>query len=139
MKYFISWAPALVWMGVIFLLSTRQHVTVSDEYIWNFLFFKTLHVIEYGILFVLYVRAINLTIVIQPMHFFIAFLLTFLYAASDEFHQMFVPTRQGTIRDVIIDGIGAVSLWIFLYTFVPKAPKKLKKLVQRLGLPILKR
>lgn len=135
-QLFSSWGPVLVWMSIIFFLSTRQSMAVSDDYVWNFLFFKTLHLIEYVVLFLLYMRAINLTIVIKPMHFFVAFFLTLMYAASDEFHQMFVPTREGTLRDVIIDCLGALLAWIFLYRVLPKAPKKLKKLVQHLGLPI---
>ena len=136
MKYFISWGPVLIWMSVVFLLSTRQSMAVSDEYVWNFLFFKSLHLIEYAILFLLYIRAIHLTVVIKPIHYFIAFLLTVLYAATDELHQMFVSTREGTVRDVIIDSVGALTVWIFLYKALPKAPKKLKKLVKYLGLPI---
>lgn len=34
--------------------------------------------------------------------------LTVLYAASDEYHQTFVPGRSGEIKDVCIDGIGAL-------------------------------
>ncbi len=34
--------------------------------------------------------------------------LTVLYAASDEFHQTFVPGRSGEIRDVCIDSLGAL-------------------------------
>lgn len=136
MKYFISWGPVLVWTSLIFLLSTRQSITVSDDYVWNFVFFKTLHLIEYAVLFLLYVRAFNLTIVMKPAYFFIAFLFTVLSGVIDELHQMFVPTRQGTIRDVIIDATGALSVWIFLHIMSLKAPKKLKKLVKRLDLPI---
>ena len=135
-QFLFSWGPVLVWTSVIFLLSTRQSVTVSDDYVWNFIFFKTLHLIEYAVLFLLYVRAFNLTIVIKPIYFFIAFLFTVLSGATDELHQMFVPTRQGTIRDVIIDATGALSVWIFLHIMSLKAPKKLKKLVKHLDLPI---
>lgn len=38
----------------------------------------------------------------------LAIILAALYAASDEIHQLFVKGRAGTIRDVIIDSIGAV-------------------------------
>ena len=38
-----------------------------------------------------------------------------LYAASDEFHQTFVPSREGCLRDVGIDTCGAaaglLALW----------------------------
>jgi VanZ family protein len=38
------------------------------------------------------------------------------YATTDEFHQTFVPTREGCVRDVIIDSTGAalglLALWL---------------------------
>lgn len=33
-------------------------------------------------------------------------LFCFLYACSDEFHQIFVPGRAGMVRDVLIDSLG---------------------------------
>jgi VanZ family protein len=37
----------------------------------------------------------------------LALVLAWLYAASDEFHQAFVPTREATVLDVLIDTSGA--------------------------------
>ena len=37
-----------------------------------------------------------------------AFLICLLYAASDEFHQTFIPGRGGQVKDVIIDSCGAL-------------------------------
>ena len=38
------------------------------------------------------------------------------YATTDEFHQTFVPSREGCVRDVIIDSTGAAmglfALWL---------------------------
>lgn len=43
-------------------------------------------------------------------------LVVVLYAASDEFHQIFVPSREASLRDVLIDTSGGVlallCLWI---------------------------
>ncbi|MCI8659817.1 MAG: VanZ family protein [Lachnospiraceae bacterium] len=39
-----------------------------------------------------------------------AFLLTVLYACTDEFHQIFVPGRAGLIQDVLIDSIGPMII-----------------------------
>lgn len=129
MKRFWPWLPAIVWMIVIFLLSSRQSVSVSTNYWLNFLFFKTLHVIEYAILYVFYFRAMKSTYmgknVVIP--YAIAFILTILYAITDEIHQTTVPTREGKLRDVIIDGIGASIAWIFIAQLLPKAPKKLRQ------------
>ena len=37
------------------------------------------------------------------------FLIGAVYAASDEFHQLFVPGRSGQIRDVMIDSAGVAA------------------------------
>jgi VanZ family protein len=46
-----------------------------------------------------------------------AFALAVLYAITDEFHQSFVPSRQGQLLDVFIDSVGAalglLALWLF--------------------------
>lgn len=41
-------------------------------------------------------------------------LVTFLYACTDEFHQLFVPGRAGRFTDVLIDCTGALALCIIL-------------------------
>lgn len=47
----------------------------------------------------------------------IAFFVAVLYAVTDEFHQIFVPSRQGQVLDVLIDSLGAalglLGMWIF--------------------------
>ena len=51
-------------------------------------------------------------------------LLVFLYAASDEFHQSFVPTRTPLFSDVLIDTAGgAIGLLVLrVSTFAVKSP-----------------
>lgn len=39
----------------------------------------------------------------------LALLWTAVYAASDEFHQMFVPTRLASVKDVLIDTAGGAA------------------------------
>ena len=47
----------------------------------------------------------------------IAFVLTVLYAATDEWHQTFTVSRQGSVADVALDATGAVAglalLWLW--------------------------
>lgn len=50
--------------------------------------------------------------------------LAFLYACTDEFHQLFVPGRSGQIIDVLLDTFGA-SVGVFIYYLV--FHKKLKE------------
>jgi VanZ family protein len=131
MKYVRLWGPVVVWMAVIFFFSSHQKVQVSPDNTINFLFFKTLHVLEYAGLYVLNFRAIKYS---RPkekpiLWFIMAFCLTFLYAESDEIHQTFTPTRDGRFRDVIIDAAGAGVAWITIKLLLQKMPKKLRLLV----------
>lgn len=61
------------------------------------------------------------------MSSFKVYLLTiffcFLYACSDEIHQLFVPGRSGQVLDVFIDTLGALFgcfLYIFISSFIRK-------------------
>ena len=69
----------------------------------------------YAVLFLLWWRALN-----KPLRFLpslvLAWVLTVLYAVSDEYHQTFVPGRNGNALDVLIDASGAalaaLALWL---------------------------
>lgn len=41
--------------------------------------------------------------------------IVFLYAASDEFHQVFVPNRTALVSDVMIDTVGGAAGLALLY------------------------
>ncbi len=104
-------------MTIIFVMSSRQRISLADTEVENFLIFKSLHVIEYAILYILLFRATfkSFTKKISNQSIFtIAIISSILYAVSDELHQTFVPTRQGAIRDIFIDTIGI--LLAFSYT-----------------------
>ncbi|OGK52643.1 hypothetical protein A3D00_01510 [Candidatus Woesebacteria bacterium RIFCSPHIGHO2_02_FULL_38_9] len=109
--------PILIWMSVIFYFSSKESVQVANSYVLNFIFFKFLHLTEYAILYFLVFRAFfyfsqkNLSL---KQMMLLAIIITLLYAVSDEIHQLFVPTREGKIRDVLIDSLGI--LLSFVYT-----------------------
>jgi len=107
-KIIYFWLPPVLWMIFIFFLSSRQRIVVSEEQSINFLVFKTLHLIEYMTLFVLFFRAYYLQYKSKGFKnaVILATISTLLYAMSDELHQTFVPTRQGHLQDVFIDLIG---------------------------------
>ncbi len=44
-----------------------------------------------------------------------AFALTVFYAATDEFHQLFVPGRAGRVTDVLIDSLGVAAVSVLLW------------------------
>ena len=135
MKIVIYWLPSVLWMGMIFFLSSRASVRVSDTQAIQFLFFKTLHVVEYAILYTLLFRALKNTYP-APLwqNRYNAFLFAVVYGMTDELHQMFVPTREGAFRDVIIDTIGISLAAISLWRLLPQAPMPLKALAKKLGI-----
>src|SRR5258706_6441264 len=134
MKILKWWGPVFIWMAVIFCVSTRQRVVVSQEELVNFLFFKSLHVLEYAFLYFLTYRGMKNTYPkTSPSVWAIwSFVVVIGYAASDEIHQLFVPTREGRLRDVIIDSAGASLSWITITQLLPKMPKKLQRLAKNL-------
>jgi VanZ family protein len=46
----------------------------------------------------------------------LSIMLVALYAATDEFHQHFVPSREGKFSDVLIDTIGAICGILLLWS-----------------------
>ncbi len=73
--------------------------------------------LEYAILYLLLFRSFystNLKKMGSQKKFIYPLIIAVLYAASDEFHQTFVPTREGRLRDVIIDTGGIVLMYIYI-------------------------
>jgi VanZ family protein len=66
------------------------------------------HVTEYFILAALLWQTLTATSLHRPLAFALAFFLSILYAASDEWHQTFVPNRTGHSIDVVVDAFGVV-------------------------------
>ncbi len=74
---------------------------------------KTAHAVEYAILGVLIWRVVNsigrLGALSGWRRFRLALLFAAFYAATDETHQKFVPTREPQVRDVLLDTCGATA------------------------------
>jgi len=99
----LEWLPAVAWAGVIFALSSQSSLPGPSDQTADFAFKKVLHVIAYGILALLLLFPNRK----RDRSYLIAFVIAVLYAGSDEFHQSFVPEREGTLRDVGIDSFAA--------------------------------
>lgn len=131
MKKLISflyyWFPTICWMIIIYYLSSKQSVAISSQYWLNFLFFKSLHVLEYSLLYLLFFRSFySIRSKNFPLKtiFLSTIFLSILYAIFDEIHQTFIPTREGRMRDVIIDSMGI----IIMYTVIKKNLNFIKKI-----------
>ena len=133
------WLPPIVWMILIFSASADAHsyqhssalfepllhrlfpqISQAHVELIHHLFRKAGHVTEYALLALLLWRAIR-----QPQkneqrpwrwdEAGLSLASVFLYAASDEFHQIFVPSRTPLVSDVCIDtcggAFGLILLW----------------------------
>ena len=128
LKYFI---PSLIWMIVIFVFSSQNasESTQSSSYILDFLqqlpilnslhadtfmliIRKSAHIIEYGILCLTLIYGFFK--VNKNYYYTYPILISCLYAMTDEFHQLFVDGRSGSIIDVCIDTFGAILVALFI-------------------------
>lgn len=100
-----TWAPPLVLMAVIFVLSAQSDLA-TDLGVIDTIGRKFVHAAEYAVLCLLWWRALR-TVMSPGRAVAAAFTISVLYAASDEFHQSFVPGRNGSPVDVLIDTAGA--------------------------------
>jgi VanZ family protein len=136
-RFFKYWLPVMIWMTLIFGASTdlgRPENTsrfIRPFLLWlnpkmpeetiekvHFVIRKTAHFVEYSILGLLLWRLIHFDPACagcRSREFWTALLVAALYAASDEFHQSFVPGREASVRDVLLDscgaGFGLAALW----------------------------
>ena len=99
------WAPALAWMAVIFIASSRAvPAPVSRVPDW------VSHPVAYAVLAVLLLRAMAGGLG-EPVTFALAaraVIAAFLYGVTDEFHQSFVPGRDADPADLIKNLGGAI-------------------------------
>jgi VanZ family protein len=111
------WAPVVICAGFIFYLSNIPGL--KSNFKFDFILRKMAHVTEYFILTFLLWRAFKGSFNLKDFHLFIypAF-FSMLYAASDEFHQLFIPERHGCMRDVLIDSVGVFGFYILRKVFL---------------------
>jgi len=122
-----------MWMGIIYSLSTsvggashtdsgldsllaRFFPVLNRVLTWperdaiHYYVRKAAHVTEYAMLGILAVRALRASVRNMPTQTLwgVAWLFATVYAATDEFHQIFVPGRTPKATDVMLDSTGAL-------------------------------
>lgn len=135
------WLVIVLWFALIFVASadtnSAQHSSriigpllrwlfpeMAEETIGLVVLFarKCAHLTVYGVLALLYWRAFRKPVKgdTRPWSWIEArnaLIGVVIYAITDELHQAFVPTRQGSVLDVFIDTIGGamglLALWAY--------------------------
>jgi VanZ family protein len=136
------WLAAGLWLGLIAFESTNAlsaektgillypllHFLLGLDPVrfltWHFVLRKVGHVIGYATLSVLLFRAWKASIEVNGSPRWsivwarIAFAMAVLVASLDEWHQSFLPSRTGTLRDVLLDSTAALAAQLVIYLWL---------------------
>lgn len=139
-----AWIALILWLIVITIESTTYlssqntsrflypllHFVFGIDYAsfepYHVFIRKSGHVFGYGLLSILLFRAWRETLPVpgNPQWTFrwadIAVLGTALVASLDEWHQSYIPTRTGTVHDVILDSCAGIAAQLALFLFISK-------------------
>ncbi len=134
-----AWIAAILWLIVIAIESTKYLSASNTSRVlypilhflfglsweqfepWHFLLRKAGHVFGYGLLSILLFRAWRETLPsVRGARWTwrwasIAVFGTALVASLDEWHQSYIPSRTGTVRDVILDTCAGIAAQILLW------------------------
>ena len=117
-KLFNLWAPVVFYAVFIFFMSSFSLQFLLFQKVEKNPGDKLTHVVEYGVLGLLLARALwrhNIFRRSARRVFLAALVLGVFYAASDEFHQRFVPYRDCSAADLAADAAGVMFgtvIWI---------------------------
>ena len=150
-KIIISWLAVVIIMCVVFVFSSQPAVESNEtsggfiEFLYNiyakifglpaaavssariaelqFLFRKGAHFSIYLILGLFFCNAYFQSGIVKHLPLgVLSAVSSFLYSASDEFHQTFVPGRSGELSDVLIDSTGAI-IGVLIYLLILRCKK----------------
>ena len=139
-----AWWPAAVWIGLISIESTDAfssdntqsmlyafltrlfgHVNLYDLLVFNFYLRKTGHFLGYGMLALLLLRGWRATLGYArawlTRESLLAWTGTTFVASMDEWHQSFIPSRTGTVKDVILDSIAGLVFLLIAYFWLRRS------------------
>jgi VanZ family protein len=134
------WLAAGLWLVVIAIESTSYlsadetsrflypifHFLLGLDWqrflVWHHYIRKAGHFVGYFVLSVLLFRAWKVTlsspVLWTPRWSGIAFFMSALVASLDEWHQTYLPSRTGAIRDVVLDSSAALTAQIVIFLFL---------------------
>ena len=134
LKVVLSTAPFL-YMILIWIMSGNPDdavLRIPDEGVDRFVK-ESLHLVEFGILYGLFVIALLAHGKLRFTLNFAVALIAIFYGFVDEIHQSFVPYRSSTMIDAAKDLIGVTALfWIVNRTYFRNPDHALTKTMKRL-------
>jgi len=141
------WLPSIVWLVVIVIESTNLgsadhtgqilypifhflfNTSWADFAVWHAFLRKTGHFVGYFTLSILFFRSWRGTFPRLSTQWClqwatVALLSASLVATLDEWHQSFLSSRTGIVRDVILDSAAALLAQVALYTILWRHTKR---------------
>jgi VanZ family protein len=91
------WLPVVAWAALIFTLSSIPNLSTAEGALGDILS-SGAHAVEYAVFGALLLRALDARLA--------AFAAGIAYAITDEIHQSFVPGRQSSVVDLLVDAAG---------------------------------
>ncbi len=143
-----SWIAALLWMVLIAIESTdwlsSEHTSrflypllhfliglnLARFEVWHHYIRKCGHFVGYFTLSFFLFRAWRATLRLPwaPRWALrwaaIAFSMSALVASLDEWHQTFIPSRTGAIRDVVLDSCAALTAQVLIFLYLSWKPQR---------------
>jgi len=140
----MAWIAAVLWLILIAIESTAMLSSANTSRIlypllhflfgmdavrfifWHNIIRKTGHVVGYGILSILLFRAWRATLPAMTNANWtlrwanIAILGTAFVASLDEWHQSFIPSRTGTIWDVLLDTCAGITAQLLVFLWLSR-------------------
>ena len=140
-----AWIAAVLWLILIAIESTDWLSSANTSRIlfpilhfltnvdpvrfevWNYYIRKAGHVVGYFGLSVLLFRAWRATLQLPNAAAWAwrwaatAFVMSSAIAAADEWHQTFIPSRTGTLRDVALDSAAALAGQFLVYGWLSRS------------------
>jgi VanZ family protein len=125
-RYTLTTLPFLYMIAIWIMSSLPDNAVVElpDSY-WDRMIKESLHLIEFGLLYLFFVSALVVNGKLTPKWSLIAAVLAGLYGITDEIHQSFVPYRSSTMIDVVKDIIGVTAAYFHVKFHYFKRKKSL--------------
>lgn len=105
-----AWLPVIFLYTVIYWLSSQPKLPGPEDDLWRFFWFKTAHLLVYGLLTLLIHRGVKKQwsgLALSQVLMTTGVILIAL-AIHDEWHQSLVPGRTAAVTDVLIDVVGGL-------------------------------
>lgn len=111
MLKFLKLMLVFAWMLLIFTTSQISLAPAPENQVktwYDYFFDKDMHTLLYGALAFLLVSFLRQYKIKFKYIFFLTLIISLIYGAMDEYHQVFVVGRQSSLLDLFFDGIGAL-------------------------------